>query len=311
MNFTLRQLRLFEAVARNASYTRAAEEMHLTQPAVSTQVKQLEQDVGMALFEHMGRKIYLTEAGQEMYAFSRSIAQKFTDISMVLDEMRGIRHGVLNISVVSTANYFAPYLLAAFCRQHTGITVNLDVTNRETLLRQLADNTPDMAIMGKPPDGLDLISNSFMSNPLVVIAPPHHPLLKAGRISLDRLLQERFIVREQGSGTRNAIERFLQERGLVLTGTMEMSRNEAIKHAVMAGLGLGIVSIHTLDLEFALGRLTVLDVEGFPITRDWHVVHRTGKRFSVAAEAFRDFVLHEGGQRIRIPQPLAADKIAR
>ncbi|MDP2027489.1 LysR family transcriptional regulator [Sulfuriferula sp.] len=308
MNFTLRQLQLFEAVARNASFTRAAEEMHLTQPAVSTQVKQLEEDVGTPLFEHMGRKIFLTEAGREMYEFSRNIAQKFTDIGMVLDEMKGVKRGMLNISVTSTAKYFAPYLLAAFCRQHTGITVNLDVTNRETLLRQLADNTPDMAIMGKPPDGLDLKADSFMSNPLVVIAPPDHPLVKAGRIALDRLLQERFIVREQGSGTRNAIERFLQHRGLTMTTTMEMSRNEAIKHAVMAGLGLGIVSIHTLEMEFALGRLAVLNVEGFPILKDWYVVHRTGKRFSAAAEAFKAFVLNEGGNLIQIPQPRAAGR---
>ena len=302
MNFTLRQLRLFEAVARNASYTRAAEEMHLTQPAVSTQVKQLEEDVGMALFEHMGRKIFLTEAGREMYQFSRSIAQKFDDISMVLDEMKGVKHGVLNISVTSTAKYFAPYLLAEFCRQHAGITVNLDVTNRATLLRQLADNLPDMAIMGTPPTGLDLEADSFMSNPLVVIAPPSHPLAQAGRISLHRLMQEPFIQREQGSGTRNAIERFMEQRGLSMKTTMEMSRNEAIKHAVMAGLGLGMVSIHTLELELALGRLAILDVEGFPIVKDWYLVHRTGKRFSGAAAAFKDFVLQESSRFIKIPQ---------
>ena len=156
MNFTLRQLQLFEAVARNASFTRAAEELHLTQPAVSTQVKQLESEVGTPLFEHMGRKIFLTEPGREMYEFSRNISQKFTDIGMVLDELKGVKRGLLNISVTSTAEYFSPYLLAAFCRQNAGITVNLDVTNREVLLRQLADNIPDMAIMGSPPEGMGL-----------------------------------------------------------------------------------------------------------------------------------------------------------
>ncbi len=304
MNFTFRQLQLFEAVARNNSFTRAAEELYLTQPAVSTQIKQLEEAVDTPLFEHMGRKIFLTEAGREMHEFSREIAQKFTDIGMVLDEMKGVRRGMLNISVTSTGKYLAPYLLAAFCRQHEGITVNLDVTNRETLLRQLADNVPDMAIMGMPPHDMDLVADSFISNPLVIIAPPDHPLAKGSRISLERVLQESFIMREQGSGTRNAVERFLLQRELSITTTMEMSRNEAIKHSVMAGLGLGIVSIHTLELELALGRLVVLNVEGFPILKDWYVVHRAGKRFSAAAQAFLEFVLAEGSNIIKTPQQM-------
>ena len=305
-NFTFRQLKLLEAVARNSSFTRASEELHLTQPAVSTQIKHLEEEVGMPLFEHMGKKIFLTEAGREMYEFSRSIGQKFAEIDMVLDEMKGVRRGMLNISVTSTGKYFAPYLLAAFCRKHSGITVNLDVTNRETLLQQFADNIPDMAIMGRPPEGMDLVANSFMSNPLVVIASRDHPLVKSSRISLRRLFQESFIVREKGSGTRNAIERFLQQHDLTITAAMEMSRNEAIKHAVMAGLGLGIVSLHTLEFELTLGRLAILNVEGFPILKDWYIVHREGKRFSAAAQAFKQFVLSEAGKLIKIPQPVIA-----
>ncbi len=304
-NFTFRQLKLLEAVARNSSFTRASEELHLTQPAVSTQIKQLEGEVGMPLFEHMGKKIFLTAAGREMYAFSRTIAQQFTDIRTVLEEMKGIQRGNLDIAVTSTAKYFAPYLLAAFRKQHAGITFNLDVTNREVILCQLADNIPDMAIMGSPPAGMSLVANSFMSNPLVVIAPPDHPLIHSGRIPLHKLLQESFIVRERGSGTRNAIERFLEQRGQTMTTTMEMSRNEANKHAVMAGLGLGIVSLHTLEMEFKLERLAVLNVEGFPILKDWYVVHREGKRFSAAAQAFKEFVLGEGANLITIPQPIA------
>ncbi len=302
-NFTFRQLKLLEAVARNSSFTRASEELHLTQPAVSIQIKQLEEEVGMPLFEHMGKKIFLTAAGREMYEFSRAIAQQFTDIRTVLEEMKGIHHGKLDIAVTSTAKYFAPYLLAAFCKQHAGITVNLSVTNREAILHQLADNIPDMAIMGSPPNGMDLVADPFMSNPLVVIAPPDHPLAQRGHISLHRLLEESFIVRERGSGTRNAIERFLEQRGQAMTTTMEMSRNEAIKHAVMAGLGLGIVSVHTLEMEFKLGRLVVLNVEGFPILKDWYIVHRAGKRFSAAAQAFKEFVLQEGNKLIKIPEP--------
>jgi len=303
MNFTFRQLKLFESVARNSSFTRAAEELYLSQPAVSTQIKQLENEVGTPLFERMGKKIFLTEAGREMYEFSRSIAKKFDDVSMILGEMKGVKRGHLDIVVTSTAECFAPYLLAAFCKQHSGITVNLDVTNREALLRQLADNIPDMAIMGSPQGGMDLEADSFMSNPLVVIAPLNHPLSGSGRIPLQTLLKESFIVREKGSGTRNAIQIFLEQRGLTMTTTMEMSRNEAIKHAVMAGLGLGIVSIHTLEMELALDRLVVLNVEGFPILKDWYIVHRAGKRFSAAAQTFKEFVLSEGGNIIKIPQP--------
>lgn len=302
-NFTFRQLKLLEAVARNSSFTRAAEELHLTQPAVSIQIKQLEDEVGMPLFEHMGKKIFLTAAGREMYGFSRTIAQQFTDIRRVLDEMKGIHHGKLDIAVASTAKYFAPYLLAAFCKQHAGITVNLNVTNREAVLRELADNIPDMAIMGSPLKGRDLVAEPFMSNPLVVIAPPNHPLAQGGRIPLQTLLEESFIVRERGSGTRNAIERFLEEQNQTMTTTMEMSRNEAIKHAVMAGLGLGIVSVHTLEMEFKLKRLVVLNVEGFPILKDWYIVHREGKRFSAAAQAFKEFVSQEGSKLIKIPDP--------
>lgn len=302
-NFTFRQLKLLEAVARNSSFTRASEELHLTQPAVSTQIKQLEDEVGMPLFEHLGKKIFLTAAGREMYAFSRTIAQQFTDIRTVLEEMKGLKRGNLSIAVTSTAKYFAPYLLAAFCKQHPGITVSLNVTNREVILRELADNIPDMAIMGSPPKGMPLLANSFVSNPLVVIAPPDHPLAHGGHIPLCQLLEESFIVRERGSGTRTAIERFLEQHGQVMNATMEMSRNEAIKHAVMAGLGLGIVSVHTLEMEFKLGRLVMLNVEGFPIVKDWYIVHREGKRFSAPAQAFKEFILNEASSLISIPLP--------
>lgn len=310
-NFTFRQLKLLEAVARNSSFTRASEELHLTQPAVSTQIKQLESEVGMPLFEHMGKKIFLTAAGREMYMFSRTIAQQFTDIRAVLEEMKGIQRGNLDITVASTAKYFAPYLLAAFCKQYAGITFNLNVTNRESILQELADNIPDMAIMGSPPKGMSLVANSFMSNPLVVIAPPDHPLAQCSRVPLQRLLEERFIVREKGSGTRNAIDRFLEQHGETMNATMEMSRNEAIKHAVMAGLGLGMVSIHTLEMEFKLGRLVTLNVEGFPILKDWYIVHREGKRFSAATQAFKEFVLNEGSRLVKIPQPLDTTKYKR
>ncbi len=303
MNVTFRQLRLLEAVARHSSFTRASEELHLTQPAVSTQIKQLEEEIGMPLFEQMGKKIFLTEVGKEVYAFSRALAQQFRDIESVLDDMKGVKRGTLSLTVTSTGKYFAPYLLAAFLKRHPGTQVHLEVTNREEVVQQLQDNAPDMAIMGTPPDNIELQSQAFMQNPLVIIAPPDHPLVGVSRVPLARLVEENFILRERGSGTRNAVERFFQQRGVKLNTSMEMSRNEAIKHAVMAGLGLGIVSLHTLEFELALGRVAILSVEGFPIMKEWYMVHRSGKRMSPIAQAFREFVLNEADRIMKLPQP--------
>ena len=311
MNVTFRQLRLLESVARNSSFTRASEELHLTQPAVSTQIKHLDLEVGMPLFEQMGKKIYLTEAGKQVYSFSRGIAQQFRDIESVLDDMKGVKRGNLSLSVTSTGKYFAPYLLAEFIKHHVGVQVHLEVTNREELVTQLQENIPDMAIMGTPPDNLELTAQAFMQNPLVIIARPDHPLAKASRIPLDRLVEENFILRERGSGTRNAVERFFMERGVKLNTSMEMSRNEAIKHAVMAGLGLGIVSLHTLEFELALNRIAILSVEGFPIMKEWYLVYRSSKRLSPIAQAFHEFVLNEANRVVTLPQPRPASRSAR
>ena len=303
MNVTFRQLRLLEAVARHSSFTRASEELHLTQPAVSTQIKQLEEQIGMPLFEQMGKKIFLTEAGKEIYAFSRAIAQQFRDIESVLDDMKGVKRGTLALTVTSTGKYFAPYLLAAFLKRHPGTKVHLEVTNREEVVQHLHENIPDMAIMGTPPDNIELQAQAFMQNPLVIIAPPDHPLVGVTRVPLSRLVEENFILRERGSGTRNAVERFFQQRGVKLNTSMEMSRNEAIKHAVMAGLGLGIVSLHVLEFELALDRIAILSVEGFPIMKEWYLVHRSGKRMSPIAQAFHEFVLNEADRIMKLPQP--------
>lgn len=293
MNVTFRQLKVFDAVARYKSYTRAAQELFLSQPAVSMQIKQLEGNIGLPLFEQLGKKIFLTEAGRELYAYSHSIAEQLDEADAVMEELKGVRRGRLVVAVASTANYFATRLLAAFSKRHSDITVSLDVTNRKSLLAQLEANETDLVIMGRPPAEMDLVTESFMENPLVVIAPPDHPLTRETHIPLSRLQQETFVVREQGSGTRIAMERFFTNQGVALTTGMEMSSNEAIKQAVEAGLGLGIVSIHTLELELETGRLAVLDAESFPIMRHWYVVYRRGKRLSPVAHAFRDFVLTE------------------
>ncbi len=303
MNVTFRQLRLLEAVARNSSFTRASKELHLTQPAVSTQIKQLEEEIGMALFEQIGKKIFLTEAGKEVYTFSRNIAQQFRDIESVIDDMKGVKRGSLALTVTSTGKYFAPYLLATFINRYPGTQVNLSVTNREKVVQQLHENIPDMVIMGTPPDNMELEAQAFMQNPLVIIAPPDHPLVGNSRVPLSRLVEEDFILREQGSGTRNATERFFQQRDIKLKAPMEMTRNEAIKHAVMAGLGLGIVSLHTLEFELALDRIAILNVEGFPIMKEWYLVYRSGKRVSPIAQAFHEFVLTEAESIMKLPQP--------
>ncbi len=291
MNLTLRQLRVFEAVGRLKNFTRAAEELHLSQPAVSMQIKQLESNVGLALFDQVGKKISLTAAGHEMYQMSRIIDNQLNETEQILEDMKGFRHGRLIIAVASTANYFAPKLYAAFKREYAAITLNLDVTNREGLLAHLESNDLDMVIMGLPPKELDVEAQAFLDNPLVVIAPPGHPLAAQERINMERLQEETFIMREPGSGTRIAMERFFAEQGAELTTGMEMSSNEAIKQAVQAGLGLGIVSLHTLEMEIDSNRLVVLDVDAFPILRHWYIVHRKGKRLSPLAQAFKEFIL--------------------
>ncbi len=302
MHLTLRQMKVFEAVARLSSYTRAAEELHLTQPAVSMQIKQLEENAGLPLFEQLGKKIYLTQAGQEMQHYCRAIAQQLDEVDKVMADMRGVKRGRLVIAVASTANYFAARLLATFSQRYPEVTISLDVTNREGLLDHLDANDIDMVIMGRPPEGLDLIAEPFTENPLVVIAAPEHPLVATERIPLEWLQQETFVVREQGSGTRTAMERFFAEKRVRLSTGMEMSSNEAIKQAVQAGLGLGIVSIHTLQLELETKRLAVLDVEFFPILRHWYVVHRQGKRLSPVAQLFKEFVTREARDLLQKPQ---------
>ncbi|MFN3750931.1 MAG: LysR substrate-binding domain-containing protein [Thiobacillus sp.] len=293
MHITFRQLQVFEAAARLGGYTRAAETLHLSQPAVSMQIRQLEEQAGMPLFDQIGKKIHLTDAGRALYRHAQDILAQVQEAQLELEEMRGVRRGQLNITIASTANYFAPKLLAAFCQRHPDVKVSLDVSNREHILALLNEADKDLAIMGRPPEASDLVAHPFMENPLVVIASPAHPLARESRIPLARLAEESFISRETGSGTRMAAERFFDEAGAHLSTAMEMSSNEAIKQAVQAGLGLGVVSIHTLEMELVLDRLVILDVEGFPILRHWYVVHRQGKRFSAVAQAFLDFVMHE------------------
>ena len=288
---TLRQFRVFEAVARHLSFSRAAEELHLSQPAVSMQVRGIEVILGLPLTEQLGKKIFLTEAGREVLHASQAITARLDDLQANLAQLQGIDSGRLNLAVTSTVNAVATDILVRFRGRHPGVSIHLDVSNRESVLEQLAANRIDLAIMGQVPDGLELEATRFMDNPLVVIAPPDHPLARKKKVSIDALAAESFVVREAGSGTRGAMERFFATRGLEIRSSMEMSSNEAIKQAVQAGLGLGILSLQTLEMERALKRLAVLNVEGFPIMRHWYIVHRADKRLSPTAQAFKEFVL--------------------
>ena len=293
MHLTLRQLKVFESVARHLNFTRAAEELFLTQPAVSMQVKLLEKQLGLALFEQLGKRIHLTEAGQEVLGYARGVTQQLDELESVLNRIKGLSGGKLRISVATTANYFIPTLLGTFSRRFPEVTVSLDVTNRETLLQQLSENTVDLVIMGQPPNEADVEAETFMENPLIIVAPPEHPLAQQKKIPLKRLQDEVFLVREPGSGTRIAMERFFDEREMQLKTGMEVGSNEAIKQSVQAGLGLGLLSRATIEQELALKRLVVLDVAEFPIMRHWYLVHRRGKRLSAVAEAFKQFMLKE------------------
>lgn len=250
---TLRQLDILEAVARCGSFSRASAELHLTQPAVSMQIKQLESTLGLALFEHIGKNIHLTEAGQETLQTCRAISRELVNLEHTLAELQGLKGGTLTVSVASTASYFTARLMALFRQAHPDVRVSLNVVNRETLLQHLAENSIDLALMGQPPEDHDLEAQPFMDNPLVVIAAPKHPLAGQHHIPLARLAEEPLVGREQGSGTRGAVEKFFAENGLTLRAAMEMNKNEAIKQAVEAGLGLGVVSLHTVQAELEHG----------------------------------------------------------
>jgi len=288
---SLRQLQVFEAIARNENYTRAAEELFLTQPTVSMQIKKLEQNVGADLFEQIGKKIYLTDMGKEFYASSRDILETLALFEMRSAEIQGLNTGHLRLAVVTTAKYYAPYMLGLFCQLYPGIDVSLKVTNRERLLQRMTQNEDDLYIIGRPPkNGLHQFV-PLIENPLVVVAPREHPICKRnGQLSIKDIAKENFIIRERGSGTRRAIDNLFTKAGLPIKIKMELGSNEAIKHAVSSGLGISILSRYTLSLGVKNGPVVELDVEGFPISWPWYIGFSTGKRLSPVAKTFLSFV---------------------
>jgi DNA-binding transcriptional LysR family regulator len=293
-NVTLRQLKVFDMVARHLSFSRAAEELHLSQPAVSAQVKELEVQAGLALFERVGRKTYLTEPGAALLVHSRAVLQQLHDAEETLARMKGVAGGRLNVAVISAGDYFFPRLLAHFMRRHPGVTLNLTVHNREELLHRLAENMTDLAVMVRPPQGLDIVRQAFAPHDYVIVASPAHPLAGRRRIALERILRERFIVRERGSDTWMSMDEAFGARMHDVDVAMEIRSNETIKQAVIAGMGISFMSGHAVMQDIQVGNLTVLDVVGFPAHRHWFVVHRSTKRLPPVAEAFKAFLLADG-----------------
>ena len=290
-NTTFRQLRVFTEVAKHLSFARAAEALHLSPPAVTMQIKELEGHVGFALFDRQGRQVSLTTGGEYMLVYARKMLATLKDAEDAAARLQRLEVGNLTIGMVSTAKYFLPRLLAQFRHEHTGIEIKLVVGNREQLVQMLQGNEVDIAVMGRPPTELATRAEPFAAHPHMFVAPTDHPLLKVGHPTTEHLRPYSFILRERGSGTRAAMEKFMNSQRLEPRVVMEMTSNETIKQAVMAGMGLSFLSLHTLGLELEHGLIAVLDVEGTPIVRAWNVVHTLSKMLSPAAEAFRYFML--------------------
>jgi LysR family transcriptional regulator, low CO2-responsive transcriptional regulator len=291
---TFHQLKVFEVTARRGSFTRAAEELFLTQPTVSIQMKQLTKAVGLPLFEQVGKRLFLTQAGRELLDSCQDIFERLSQFEMTISDLQGLKRGQLRLSVITTAKYVIPRLLGPFCEQYPGIDVSLIVTNHESILERLRDNLDDLYIPSQSPDNIDVHCHSFLDNPLVVLASRNHPLAREKSIPIERLNGEAFIIRESGSGTRQAVEKLLHEHDISIKVRLELGSNEAIKQAVAGGLGISVLSRHCLALEGETGQLVILNVEGFPIERHWHIVYPKGKQLSVVARTFFDYLQTDG-----------------
>ncbi|MGF1526723.1 MAG: LysR family transcriptional regulator [Candidatus Competibacterales bacterium] len=291
---TFRQLEVFLTVARQGSFTRAAESLGLSQPTVSMQIKKLSDEVGLALFESHGKGMQLTEAGRALEATCREIFDALDRFAMTVTNLQGLRAGSLKLAIVNTAKYIIPLILGAFCQRYPDIDAQIEITDRERLLTRLVEHRDDLYIVSQPPQRDDVKSVAFMANPLVIVAPMDHPLTRRALISPGVIAQEPFLLREQGSGTRRAVERFFQSRGFALKVRMTLANNEGIKQAVIGGLGIAALSRHALGNDLALGQLAILDVKGFPLKEQWYALAPAHRPLSVVAESFLSFLQTEG-----------------
>ena len=290
---TLHQLKVFETVARKGSFTRAAEELLITQPTVSSQVKQLTKAIDLPLFEQIGKSLYLTDAGKELLITCQDIFEKLDNFEMKVADLKGTKQGQLKLAVITTAKYFVPRLLGSFCQHYPGIDVALKVTNHQEIQQRMSSNQDDLYIVSNPRDEIDLKSQPFLNNPLVVVARKDHPLAQKRDLDIQELNNQPFIMREQGSGTREAILELFAEHDISVKVKLELGSNEAIKQAISGRLGISILSEHCLISERVSGELTILDFKHFPIKRRWFVSHLAGKKLSVIAETFLQYLLEE------------------
>ncbi|WP_353246396.1 LysR family transcriptional regulator [Limnohabitans sp.] len=297
MNVTFRQLRLFLALAETGSVSAAAKVMHVTQPTASMQLKEMSLSVGLALYEVIGKKIYLTDVGKELAVTARAVAQTWDAFEQNVDAAKGLSRGKLRVAVVSTAKYFMPHLIGSFCTKHPAIDVSLEILNRDGVVHRLRENLDDLYIMSMPPKDMDLGDEAFMPNPIVLIAPNADPLAKRTQISLHELTQRRFIVREKGSGTRMAADQFFRKMRFRPDVRLELGSNEAVKESVAGGLGLGVVSRHALHGHKKENGVSVIDIEGFPVSSAWHIVYPASKKLSPLALAFKKHMIQEVGRR--------------
>jgi len=286
---TLPQLRVFEASARLGSLTRAAEELHIAQPTASVQIKKLTETVGLPLFEQVGRRVYLTDAGQRLYAGCHDVFRALSTIEETLNGLRAVESGHLRLAVCSTGKYFAPRMLGAFIQRYPGVEASLEIHNRKTLIDRLANNQDDLYVFASPLDREGVVTQALLPNPLVVFARNDHPLANVRQISFERIAAEPFLMREPGSGTRLLVTGLFERRGLTPRIRLELSTDEATKEAILAGLGVSIMSRFTLGLEPEPSRLICLDVDGFPLENHWYFAYPAGKQLSVTTRAFMDF----------------------
>lgn len=290
-NATFRQLRIFVEVARHASFARAAEVLHLTPPAVTMQIKELESQLGMPLFDRQGRQVALSTVGEYMLVYAKRMLATLKDAEDAAARLQRVQSGRLNVGMVSTAGYFLPGLLADFAKAHEGVDIHISIGNREMLVKMLQFNEVDIAIMGRPPREMSTRAEPFAAHPHVFVCAPDHPWLKRTPVAEEDLRELPFIARETGSGTRAALDEFCQATGVSLSIKMELWGNEIIKQTVMAGMGISFLSLHTIGLELTMQRIAVLPVKGAPVMRGWNCVHTLAKVLSPAAEALRYYVL--------------------
>ena len=288
------QLQIFAEAAKQRSFARVAENLHISPAGVSLQIKQLEQLAGLPLFERVGQRTDLTEAGEVLLRYGVTILQAVHDADEALSVLKGLQGGRIRLGVLSTAKYFAPRLISRFRNLYPGVQVSLAVNNREAILQQLLNHDIDIAIMGRPPQGMDMVGTAFADHPLVIVCHPQYALANGMPIDPQQLAGENFLVRESGSGTRTAMEQFFADAGMTIRPDMVLPSNETIKQAVMAGLGIAFISRHTIGLELKAGYLQILPVNGTPVMRAWHVVRRAAKPQTPMLKAFEELLLQSG-----------------